>query len=68
MEVGVFYSHAYPFVPVKLSQTVEEQILTNKLSLVPFLFLYFPFLLQFILLLFLFFVIHFSPSAFVDPY
>jgi len=27
------------------SQTVEEKTLTNKLSLVPFLFLYFPFLL-----------------------
>jgi len=35
------------------SQTLEEKTLTNKLSLVPFLFLYFPFLLQFILLLFL---------------
>jgi len=34
------------------SQTIEEKTLTNKLSLVPFLFLYFPFLLQFILLLF----------------
>jgi len=45
------------------SQTVEEKTLTNKLSLPPFLFLYFPFLLQFILLLFLF-----SPSAYVDPY
>jgi len=33
------------------SQTVEEKTLTNKLSLVPFLFFYFPFLLQFILLL-----------------
>jgi len=38
------------------SQTVEEKTLTNKLSLVPFLFLYFPFLLQFILLLVLFFL------------
>jgi len=38
------------------SQTVEKKTLTNKLSLVPFLFLYFPFLLQFILLLFLFFL------------
>jgi len=37
-------------------QTVEEKRLTNKLSLVPFLFLYFPFLLQFILLLVLFFL------------
>jgi len=45
------------------SQTVEEKTLTSKPSLVPFLFLYFPFLLQFILLLFLF-----SPSAYVDPY
>ena len=45
------------------SQTVEEKTLTNKLSLVPFLFLYFPLLLQFILLLFLFFLILFSPSA-----
>jgi len=50
------------------SQTVEEQTLTNKLSLVPFLFLYFSFVLQFILLLFLFFLFLFSPSAFVDPY
>ena len=50
------------------SQTVEEKTLTNKLSLVPFLFLYFPFLLQFILLLFLFFLFLFSPSAYVDPY
>jgi len=50
------------------SQTVEEKTLTNKLSLVPFLFLYFPFLLQFILLLFLFFLFPFSPSAYVDPY
>jgi len=33
------------------SQTIEEKTLTNKLSLVPFLSLYFPFLLQFILLL-----------------
>jgi len=41
------------------SQAVEEK--TNKFSLVPFLFLYFPFLLQFILLLFLF-----SPSTYVD--
>ena len=37
------------------SQTVEEKTLINKLSLVPFLFLYFPFLLQFILLLYSFF-------------
>jgi len=44
------------------SQTVEEKTLTNKLSLVPFLFLYFPFLLQFILLLFLFFFFVFSFS------
>jgi len=50
------------------SKTVEEQTLTNKLSLVPFLFLYFPFLLQFILLLVLFFLLLFSPSAYVDPY
>ena len=50
------------------SQIVEEKILTNNLSLVPFLFLYFPFLLQFILLLFLFFLFLFSPSAYVDPY
>jgi len=50
------------------SQTVEEKTLTNKLSLVPFLFLYFPFLLQFILFLFLFFLFLFSPSAYVDPY
>jgi len=50
------------------SQTVEEKTLTNKLSLVSFLFLYFPFLLQFILLLFLFFLFLFSPSAYVDPY
>jgi len=49
-------------------QTVEEKILTNKLSLVPFLFLYFPFLLQYILLLFLFFLFLVSPSAYVDPY
>ena len=34
------------------SQTIEGETLTNKLSLVPFLFLYFPFLLQFILPLF----------------
>ena len=47
----------------RTSQTVEEKTLTNKLPLFPFLFLYFPFLLQFILLLFLF-----SPSAYVDPY
>jgi len=45
------------------SQTIERKTLTNKLSLVPFLFLYFPFLLQFILLLFLF-----SSLAYVDPY
>jgi len=44
------------------SQTVEEKTLTNKLSLVPFLFLYFPFLLQFILLLVLFFLFLFSFS------
>jgi len=50
------------------SQTVEEKTFKNKLSLVPFLFLYFPFLLQFILLLFLFFLFLFSPSAYVDPY
>ena len=50
------------------SHTIEEKTLTNKLSLVPFLFLYFPFLLQFILLLFLFFFFLFSPSAYVDPY
>ena len=50
------------------SQTVEEKTLTNKPSLVPFLFLYFPFLPQFILLLFLFFLFLFSPSAYVDPY
>jgi len=37
------------------SQTIEEKTLTNKLSLVPFLFLYFALLLQFIFLLFLFF-------------
>ena len=50
------------------SQTVEENTLTNKISLVPFLFRYFPFLLPFILLLFLFFLFLFSPSAYVDPY
>jgi len=50
------------------SQTVEEKTLTNKFSLVPFLFLYFPFVLQFILLRFLFFLFLFSPSAYVDPY
>jgi len=50
------------------SQTVEEKTLRNKLSLVPFLFLYFPFLLQFILLLFVFFLFLFSPSAYVDHY
>ena len=50
------------------SQTVEEKPLTNKLSLVPLLFLYFAFLLQFILLLFLFFLFLFSPSSYVDPY
>jgi len=50
------------------SQTIEEKTLTNKLSLVPFLFLFFPFLLQFILLLFLFFLLLFSPLAYVDPY
>ena len=50
------------------SQTMEEKTLTNKLSLVPFLFLYFPFLLQFILLLVLFFLLLFSHSAYVDPY
>jgi len=50
------------------SRTVEENTLTNKLSLVPFIFLYFPFLLQFILLLFIFFLFLFSPSAYVDPY
>jgi len=50
------------------SQTVEGKTLTNKLSLVPFLFLYFPFLLQFILLLVLFFLFLFSPSVYVDPY
>jgi len=69
MEVGVFHSQAYPFDPIKMtSQTVEEKTLTNKHSLVPFLFLYFPFLLQFILLIFLFFLFLFSPSAYVDPY
>jgi len=50
------------------SQIVEEKTLMNKLSLVPFLFLYFPFLLQFITLLFLFFLFLFSPSAYLDPY
>ena len=50
------------------SQTVEEKTLTNKLSLVQFLFLYLPFLLDFILLLFLLFLFLFSPSAYVDPY
>jgi len=50
------------------SQTVEEKTLRHKLSLVPFLFLFFPSLLQFILLLFLFFLFLFSPSAYVDPY
>ena len=50
------------------SQTVEEKTLTNKLSLVPFLFLYFPFLLQYILLLVQFFLFLFSTSAYVDPY
>jgi len=50
------------------SQTIERKTLTNKLSLVPFLFLYFPFLLQFILLLFLFFLFLFSSLAYVDPY
>jgi len=50
------------------SQTVEEKMLTNKLSLVPFLFLYFPLLLQFILLLFVFLHFLFSPSTNVDPY
>jgi len=50
------------------SQTVEEKTLTKKLSVVPFLFLCFPFLPQFILLLFLFFLFLFSPSAYVDPY
>jgi len=49
------------------SQTVEEKILTNKLSPVAFLFLYFPFLLQFILH-FLFFLFLLSHSAYVDPY
>jgi len=38
------------------SPTVEEKTLTNKISLVRFLFLYFPFLRQFILLLVLFFL------------
>jgi len=38
------------------SQAVEEKTLTNKISLVPFLFPYFPFLLQFILVLVLFFL------------
>ena len=41
------------------SQIVEGKTLTNKLSLFPFLFLYFHFLLQFILLLFLFFLFPF---------
>jgi len=50
------------------SQTVEEKTLTNKLCLVPFVFLYFLFLLQFISLLFLFFLFLFSPSTNVDPY
>ena len=50
------------------SQTAEEKTLTNKLSLVRFLFLCFSFLMQFILLLFLFFLSLFSPSAYVDPY
>ena len=50
------------------SQTLEEKTFTNKLSLVPFLFLNFPFLLQFILLLVVFFLFLFSPSAYIDPY
>jgi len=37
------------------SQTVEEKTLTNKLSLVPFLFLYFPFLLKLYYFFFYFF-------------
>jgi len=37
------------------SQTVEEKTLMNKLSLVPFIFLYFPFLLQFIFFFYCFF-------------
>jgi len=37
------------------SQTVEEKSLTNKLSLVPFLFLYFPFLLKLCYFFFYFF-------------
>jgi len=50
------------------SQTGEEKTLTNKFSLVPFLFLSFPFVLKFTLLHFLFFLFLFSPSAYVDPY
>jgi len=50
------------------SQTVEEKTLTNKFSLVPFLFHYFPFVRQFILLRFIFFLFLFYPSAYVDPY
>ena len=48
----VSFTKCLSFCSCKMtSQTVEEKTLTNKLSLVPFLFLYFPFLLQFILLL-----------------
>jgi len=54
------------------SQTVKEkhwQIkFPSSFSLLPFLFLHFPFLLQFLLLLFIFFLFLFRPSANVDPY
>ena len=64
MEVSCISFTCLYFCSCKMtSQTVEEKTLRNKLSLVPFLFLYFPFLLQFLLPLFLF-----SPSAYVDPY
>ena len=39
----------------------------SSLSLLPFLFLQFPILLQFIFLPFLFFLVLFSPSTYVDP-
>jgi len=47
---------------------IRGQTLTNKFSLVSFLFLSFPIVLKFTLLHYLFFLFLFSPSAHVDPY
>jgi len=47
--------------------TLFSTTFSISFSLLPFLFLQFPFLLQFIVLLFLFFLFLFSPSAYVVP-